>query len=59
MRLVAAKRAAGLETVAPPSLDSISNNHRSYAIQWFMFAGIAALIYGLALRLRWKKEQAK
>jgi surfeit locus 1 family protein len=57
MRLVAASAPAGLETVAPPSLDSIANNHRSYAIQWFLFAGIAALIYGLALRARWKKEQ--
>ena len=58
MRLVAASAPAGLETVAPPSLSSIPNNHRSYAIQWFLFAGIAALIYFLALRLRWKKEQA-
>ena len=58
MRLVAASAPAGLETVAPPSLESIPNNHRSYAIQWFLFAGIAALIYFLALRLRWKKEQA-
>ena len=58
MRLVAASAPPGLETVAPPSLESIPNNHRSYAIQWFLFAGIAALIYFLALRLRWKKEQA-
>jgi surfeit locus 1 family protein len=57
MRLVAASSPPGLETVAPPSLSSIANNHRSYAIQWFLFAGIAALIYGLALRARWKKEQ--
>jgi cytochrome oxidase assembly protein ShyY1 len=57
MRLVAASAPPGLETVAPPSLNSIANNHRSYAIQWFLFAGIAALIYGLALRIRWKKEQ--
>ena len=58
MRLVAASAPKGLETVAPPSLGTIPNNHRSYAIQWFLFAGIAALIYFLALRLRWKKEQA-
>lgn len=57
MRLVAASAPPGLETVAPPSLESIPNNHRSYAIQWFLFAGIAVLIYFLALRLRWKKEQ--
>jgi surfeit locus 1 family protein len=57
LRLVAASAPPGLETVQPPSLSSIANNHRSYAIQWFLFACIAALIYGLALRLRWKKEQ--
>ena len=57
LRLVAASAPPGLETVAPPSLGSIANNHRSYAIQWFLFAAIASLIYGLALRLRWKKEQ--
>ena len=57
MRLVAASAPQGLETVAPPSLSSISNNHRSYAIQWFAFALTATIIYGLALRSRWKKEQ--
>lgn len=57
LRLVAASAPPGLETVEPPSLTSIANNHRSYAIQWFLFAGIAALIFGLALRLRWKKDQ--
>ena len=59
MRLVAASAPPGLETVAPPSLGAIPNNHRFYAIQWFLFAGIAVLIYGLALRLRWKKEEQK
>lgn len=58
MRLVAGSAPPGLEPVAPPSLSSVPNNHRSYAVQWFLFAGIAALIYGLALRSRWKKEQA-
>jgi surfeit locus 1 family protein len=57
MRLVAASAPQGLEPVAPPSLSSIPNNHRSYAIQWFAFALIAAIIYVLALRMRWKKEQ--
>lgn len=58
MRLVAATAPKGLETVAPPSLSSIPNNHRSYAIQWFAFALIASIIYVLALRLRWQKEEA-
>ena len=56
MRLVAAGAPAGLEVAAPPSIDQISNNHRSYALQWFAFAGIAALIYGLALRQRARKS---
>lgn len=41
---------------APPSPDTIPNNHLSYAVQWFLFAGIAAVIYALALRQRWRKE---
>ena len=57
MRLVAGSAPQGLEAVAPPSLSSVPNNHRSYAIQWFAFALIAAIIYVLALRMRWKKEQ--
>ena len=52
MRLVAATAPPGLEPAAPPSLDQIPNNHRSYAVQWFAFAAIAALIFGLALRQR-------
>jgi cytochrome oxidase assembly protein ShyY1 len=39
-----------------PSPDSIPNNHLSYAIQWFLFAAAAALIYVLALRLRQRGE---
>ena len=56
MRLVAASPGPGLAASAPPSPDTIPNNHFSYAIQWFLFAGIAALIYALALRQRWQKE---
>ena len=56
MRLVAASAPPGLEPSAPPSLSMIPNNHRFYAIQWFAFAGIALLIYGLALRKRWTEQ---
>lgn len=52
MRLVAASAPPGLEPSAPPSLAAIPNNHRSYALQWFAFALIALVIYGLALRKR-------
>ena len=53
MRLAAATPAPGLQAAAPPSIDAIPNNHRFYAVQWFLFAGIALLIYGLALRRKW------
>ena len=59
MRLVAASAPPGLEPSAPPSLDTIPNNHRSYAVQWFSFAAIALLIYGLALRKKWREERPK
>ena len=52
MRLVAAEPGPGLMASAAPSPDTMPNNHFSYAVQWFLFAGIALLIYVLALRLR-------
>ncbi|HET7816334.1 MAG TPA: SURF1 family protein [Sphingomicrobium sp.] len=58
MRLVAATAPPGLEPGAPPSIAQIPNNHRSYAVQWFLFALIAAVIYVLALR-RKQKDEAK
>lgn len=59
MRLVAATPGPGLMPSDPPSPATIPNNHLSYAIQWFLFAGIAVIIYALALRGRWRKEEAK
>jgi cytochrome oxidase assembly protein ShyY1 len=56
MRHVAAEPGPGLMASAVPSPDSIPNNHLSYAIQWFLFAAAAALIYVLALRLRQRGE---
>lgn len=58
MRLVAAEPGPGLMASAVPSPDTIPNNHLSYAIQWFLFAAAAALIYVLALRLRQRGEGA-
>lgn len=52
MRLVAATSPPGLEPSAPPRIEQIPNNHRSYAVQWFLFAAIALTIYVLALRQR-------
>jgi cytochrome oxidase assembly protein ShyY1 len=59
MRLIAASAPAGLEPSAPPSLSTIPNNHRSYAMQWFSFAVIALVIYGLAVRKRWNENPVK
>lgn len=59
MRLVAATAPPGLDPVAPPSLDAIPNNHRSYAVQWFLFAAIALIIYGLALKARARSRRAQ
>jgi cytochrome oxidase assembly protein ShyY1 len=57
MRLVAATAAPGLQPSAQPSIESIPNNHRGYAIQWFSFAAIALVIYALAVRKRLSEKQ--
>ena len=59
MRLVAATAPPGLEPSAPPSIEQIPNNHRSYALQWFLFALIAVVIYVLALRAKLKDSATK
>jgi cytochrome oxidase assembly protein ShyY1 len=56
LRLVAASAPPGLEASAAPSIASVPNNHRSYAAQWFAFALIALVIYGLAVRKRLREE---
>ena len=58
IRLVAASPPPGLEPSAMPSTASISNNHRLYAVQWFLFALIALVIYVLALRKRGRAKPA-
>ena len=52
VRLIAGKPPAGMQPLAPPDPRDIPNNHFAYAIQWFLFAGVAALIYAIALRKR-------
>jgi len=53
-RLVADPPMAGLEASARPDPSELPNNHLSYAGQWFLFALVALVIYGLALRKRLK-----
>jgi len=52
-RLVAMPALAGLEELAPPDPADLPNNHMSYAVQWFLFALTALVIYALALRRKW------
>jgi surfeit locus 1 family protein len=56
MRLVAGDPAPGLQASAIPSVESIPNNHFMYAMQWFLFAAIAGIIYLLAVRKRLRGE---
>jgi cytochrome oxidase assembly protein ShyY1 len=52
VRLVATAPAPGLQPPREPSAEDVPNNHLFYALQWFFFAGAAAVIYLLALRRR-------
>ncbi len=55
--LVSARAVPPLMPAAPPTTDSIPNNHRGYAMQWFAFALVLAAIYGLYVR-RWRQDNA-
>jgi surfeit locus 1 family protein len=55
LMLVSDTAAPGLEPDAKPDLGSVPNNHLAYAVQWFVFAGIAVAIYLLALVFRQRK----
>lgn len=50
--LLADPPVAGWAPSARPTPDDAPNNHLAYAVQWFLFAGAAAVIYVLALRKR-------
>lgn len=52
LMIIADTPPAGLQPSPKPSPDSIPNNHLAYAVQWFIFAALAVLIYALALRRR-------
>lgn len=46
----------GLRPAAPPKIEDVPNNHLAYAVQWFLFAGVAVIIYLLALRRKQGKD---
>lgn len=50
--LVATSPIEGLRLPARPRPEEITNNHMAYAVQWFLFAFAALVIYVLALRKR-------
>jgi len=52
LMLVAAAPVGGLAANPVPDLSSVPNNHLAYAVQWFLFAGIAGIIYVIAVRRR-------
>jgi cytochrome oxidase assembly protein ShyY1 len=56
LMLVADRPLPDLMPNPKPDLASVPNNHFAYAIQWFLFAGIALVIYGLALRKRLSEQ---
>jgi surfeit locus 1 family protein len=55
--LVASNPPPGLLASALPDPSGIANNHIAYAVQWFLFALAAGVIYVLAVRQRWKKAE--
>ena len=50
--IVAEVPAPGLAPSAPPDPAGIPNNHLAYAVQWFLFALVAIVIYAIALLRR-------
>lgn len=52
LMIVADKPVPGLEPNPGPDLSAVPNNHLAYAVQWFLFAVVAAVIYVIALRRR-------
>ena len=55
-KIVADPPLADLGPLAKPDPADLPNNHMSYAVQWFLFALTALVIYILALRYRAKNE---
>jgi surfeit locus 1 family protein len=57
VRLIASPPQAGLAQLAPPDPRDLPNNHLSYAVQWFLFALTALVIYALALIRKWRERR--
>lgn len=53
--IVSDNAAPGLKPTAQPNPSDIPNNHLAYAVQWFLFAAVALVIYGILLWQRARK----
>jgi len=56
--VVSAAPAPGLRPSRQPDPAEVPNNHRAYAVQWFLFAGVAVVVYAVALRRRRRASRA-
>lgn len=56
VRLITDEPQAGLAPLAQPDPRDLPNNHLAYAVQWFLFALVALVIYGLAIKKRLKEQ---
>jgi cytochrome oxidase assembly protein ShyY1 len=54
LMIVSARGEAGLAPSPRPDPADVPNNHLAYAVQWFLFAGVAVIIYGLAV---WRRSK--
>lgn len=54
LRIIANPPLGGLEANATPDPRDLPNNHFSYAVQWFLFAATALVIYAIAV---WKRNK--
>lgn len=52
LMIISDRGIAGLGPSPRPDPQDVPNNHLAYAVQWFLFAAVALIIYGLALRWR-------
>jgi cytochrome oxidase assembly protein ShyY1 len=55
-RLVAIPPLARLEANAPPDPATVPNSHLAYAVQWFLFAATALVIYAI---VAWRRMKGK
>lgn len=53
--LIADRAVPPLRPEAAPGVETIANNHLSYAVQWFLFAATLAVIYAVYLG-RWRRS---